>query len=429
MSRATVRQITEFFRQMETGRITGEVLQEVIENAGKIHIKKLIGKYLQKARMILENTPESESFYNWALKETAIALAMVGEFDEARRTALKIKEPYFRAETFAKIGSLSIGPQNFIFTVARNDDFAIAHSAAYEEEGWRRVGTLLDVYVQEWESPADCRSLIEVLTSFASKLPDPIPNTNSEDTNCESLALAMYKAGLPDWNVMVKKSSREQEFLAHLVEYFVSHHIVDGWLDKAKETAEEISDIWAKADAWNSIVLTTRNPEDLEKLRAAMNQISSKHGGGFTHAKFAGTLAELGNIKEAVCITETLFPSARSEGYQHITEALVKKKQLDEAMVYAEKAGTEYGSRDYAFAAVSLGLARMGDFTRSRDTAEKIEMPTLRYETFAQIGNLSMDDKDFTKGYQVVQLFTKRNRVGKAEALARLVQIMATAIK
>ena len=50
MSLPTERQTREFFRLWAEGKITAEVLQEVIEKAGELGFKQLFEKIIQQAR-------------------------------------------------------------------------------------------------------------------------------------------------------------------------------------------------------------------------------------------------------------------------------------------------------------------------------------------------------------------------------------------
>ncbi len=424
MSKVRVDQLTEFFRQVEAGRITSEVIQEVLENAGKMHLRKVMEKYLQKAVSILERTPSSEFMYGSAMLEVAVAEAMAGKLSEARERVSKIEEAYRRAHAFARIGSIT----------HKLSDFTAAKKAAEEEEGWSRIRTLLkikDERIKSGDDSEDKIAFFEVvgIESYAKRLPDPTPNTNSEDEYCESLALELRKIGYySNGNKMAERSGKFQEYLAHLVEYFVSKNE----LESAKMIKSEINNVWAKISALTHIALYTKSDEDLKELRQAISQIPNPDNRselGFTHAKFAGTLAEFGLIDEAVGIAKKCFPSAESESYCRIAEALTKKHDFDNALNYLGKARNEHGIRSRACHFITIELAKVGDYQKARLIANEMDAPYYAFQAFAQIGTFSLDEIDFSSAYQLIQQLYKKSEFGKAECLAKLVQIMATAIK
>ena len=112
MSLPTERQTREFFRLWAEGKITVEVLQEVIEKAGKLGFNQLFKKVLQQARKLAGQITDSY----WraeALAAIAGALAEAKDFEQARKTAAEITDSYWRARALAAIAGASREARDF----------------------------------------------------------------------------------------------------------------------------------------------------------------------------------------------------------------------------------------------------------------------------------------------------------------------------
>ena len=86
MSRVTVRQLCELFRQIAEDKISGEALQELIENARKISLKKLFREVLDLARKAASEANKEgcvESYLAYLYASIANISREDGDFDAA----------------------------------------------------------------------------------------------------------------------------------------------------------------------------------------------------------------------------------------------------------------------------------------------------------------------------------------------------------
>ena len=123
MSLPTERQTREFFRLWAEGKITGDVLQEVIEKAGKLGFSQFFKKIIQQARKaaaaIVIPYPQAKVY---------AAIAGVSkeakDFEAARKAAAAITDSYSQAKVYAAIAGASKEAKDF--EAARKAAAAIA---------------------------------------------------------------------------------------------------------------------------------------------------------------------------------------------------------------------------------------------------------------------------------------------------------------
>src|SRR3989344_5697057 len=106
------KQTREFFRLWAEGKITGDVLQEVIERASTLGFRQIYKKILQQAR----NTAAQTADPYWQAKAYAAIASASREakvFEQARKTAAQIADPYWQAKAYAAIASASREAKDF----------------------------------------------------------------------------------------------------------------------------------------------------------------------------------------------------------------------------------------------------------------------------------------------------------------------------
>lgn len=102
MSKPTQEQTDEFFRLWADGKITEEILQEVIERTAILGLKQALQEVLHQACNVAYsiNPPRSR---DEALRAIARAMAEAGDLEAARKVANTISDPYGRVEALVAI--------------------------------------------------------------------------------------------------------------------------------------------------------------------------------------------------------------------------------------------------------------------------------------------------------------------------------------
>lgn len=264
MSKPSIGQLCELFRQIAEGRISSEVLQKLIEKGPKLFLTESLKKVSEQIRKVAANCGDHYWNHCWVAKASAAVAAVSGnpeDLEQARKAAAKVKDSPSNSSDWIPLLVL-------IATVSKDEkDFTRVYEAIEEKEAG---------YVREGAKEHFAKALAKI--GDFNRARSLISEIGYYDMRADALiTLAEFSGDSKDleWAraVITFICDPDDRSATYRDLFRVSRDPAD--LKKARKAAAKIEayDTRARADAFRAIAFISKKPKDFEEaVKEALKQ-------------------------------------------------------------------------------------------------------------------------------------------------------------